>query len=134
MVFFGILKRKRIKNDVVQKFHLSNKWPNHVVILDENNFNDFISQYPLSIVDFWASWCGPCTIMAPRIRRLSRIYNRKVAFGKLDTQKHVAIAKQYKIMGIPHLIFFRYGKKIISITGVRSIGDLKDIIDNLLEK
>jgi len=72
--------------------------------------------------------------LTPRIRRLSRIYYRKVAFGKLDTQKYVAIVKQYKIMGISHLIFFRYGKKILSITGVRSIGDLKDIIDNLLEK
>ena len=85
-------------------------------------------------VDFWASWCAPCRVIAPRIRRLSKIYKGKVAFGKLDTQKNQDIAKQYKIMGIPHLAFFSYGKKISSMTGVKSVGDIKNVIDDLLKK
>lgn len=134
MVYLGIFKRKRRNRDSDQKAPSVGEWPGYVVTLEEKNFNEFIQKYPLSIVDFWASWCAPCKIIAPRIRRLSKIYKGKVAFGRLNTQKNEDIAKQYHIMGIPHLAFFRYGKKITSITGVRSIGDLKDKIDDLLKK
>ncbi len=109
-------------------------WPDYVVTLDSKNINEFIQKYSLSIIDFWAPWCVPCKTIAPRIRRLSKIYNGKVAFGKIDTQKNQDISKQYGIMGIPHLAFFRYGKKITSVTGVKSIGYLKKLIENILDK
>jgi thioredoxin 1 len=110
------------------------EWPDHVLTLKKNSFKDFIQKYPLSIVDFWAPWCAPCKVMGPRLRRLSKIYKGRVAFGKLDTQKHPDIAKQYKILGIPHLVFFEYGKKIVTITGLRSVGSIKTVIDDLLKK
>jgi len=132
MKFLGIFKQKKRNSD--QATLTEKDWPDYVVTLDGKNFNKFIEKYPLSIVDFWAPWCAPCRTMAPRLRRLSKIYKGKVAFGKLDTQKNQDIARQYKIMGIPHLVFFRYGKKLTSITGVRSIGDLKDTVDDLLKK
>lgn len=134
MIYIGIFKRKDDKPSSDQKAHSVKEWPDHVVTLEGNNFNKFIEKYPLSIVDFWAPWCAPCRIIAPRIRRLSKIYKGKVAFGKLDTQKNQDIAKQYKIMGIPHLAFFSYGKKISSMTGVKSVGDIKNVIDDLLKK
>ena len=134
MIYIRIFKRKDDKPGFDQKDHSVKEWPDHVVTLEGNNFNKFIEKYPLSIVDFWAPWCAPCRVIAPRIRRLSKIYKGKVAFGKLNTQKNEDIAKQYHIMGIPHLVFFRYGKKVTSITGVRSIGDLKDTVDDLLKR
>ena len=72
--------------------------------------------------------------MVPRLRRLSKIYIGKVAFGKLNTRNDHDIAKQYKIIGIPHLGFFKYGKKISSMTGVKSIREIKATIDNLLNQ
>ncbi len=134
MIFFGLFKRKQKVRGSNRRSLSANEWPDHVITLEGKNFNDFIEKYPLSMVDFWAPWCAPCKAMIPRVRRLSKIYNGKVAFGKLDTQKNQDIAKQYKIMGIPHLVFFRYGGKITSITGVKSIGDIKNVIENLLEK
>ena len=134
MIYIGFFKRKDDKPSFDQKAHSVKEWPNHVVTLEGNNFNKFIEKYPLSIVDFWAPWCAPCRIIAPRIRRLSKIYKGKVAFGKLDTQKNQDIVKQYKIMGIPYLAFFSYGKKISSMTGVKSVGDIKNVIDDLLKK
>lgn len=134
MIYLGIFKRKEGKHGFDGKVPPVNEWPDYVVTLDGKNFNEFIQKYPLSIVDFWAPWCAPCRVIAPRIRRLSKIYKGKVAFGRLNTQNNEDIAKQYHIMGIPHLVFFRYGKKVTSITGVRSIGDLKDKIDALLKK
>jgi len=134
MIILGIFNKKRKESEKDPKNSLVDKWPDHVISLDENNFEDFIQKYPLSLVDFWAPWCGPCKMMAPRMRRLATIYKKKVAFGKLDTQKNQDIAKQYKIMGIPHFAFFRYGKKIASMTGVKSVGNIKDTIDDLLKK
>jgi thioredoxin 1 len=134
MVILGIFdfnKKRKISDKQVLS---DSQWPDYGVTLDEMNFDNFIQKYPLSIVDFWASWCAPCRAMAPRLRRLSKIYKGKVAFGKLNTQEHQDIAKKYKIMGIPHLVFFSYGKKINSITGLKSIGDIKDTIDGLLKK
>ena len=129
----GLFKRKVLRDPDRKAFSVG-KWPDYVVTLNGKNFNEFIQKYPLSLVDFWAPWCAPCRTMAPRLRRLSKIYKGKVAFGKLDTQANEDIAKKYKIMGIPHLMFFRYGKKVSTVTGVRSVGDLKDIIDDLLKK
>jgi len=134
MIYLGIFDYNK-KRKISHKQALFNgQWPDYVVTLDEKNITEFITKYPLSIVDFWASWCAPCRIMAPRLRRLSKIYKGKIAFGKLDIQNNQNIAKQYKIMGIPHLVFFKNGKKISSITGVKSIGDIKDIIDAFLKK
>ncbi len=134
MVVLGLLNRKKGKCDPDLNDLSTSEWPDYVSTLDEKNFSDFIQKYPLSVVDFWAPWCAPCRTMGPRLRRLSKIYKGKVAFGKLDTQSNEDIAKKYKIMGIPHLMFFRYGKKVSTVTGVRSVGDLKDIIDDLLKK
>jgi len=72
--------------------------------------------------------------MIPRFRRLSTIYNGKVAFGRLNTQQNEDISKKYKIMGIPHLAFFSYGRKLTSTTGLKSVGEIKDIVDDLLKK
>ena len=134
MLDFGIFKKKKNESEINREDSLVNKWPDHVVTLDGNNFDEFIQKYPLSVVDFWAPWCAPCKTMAPRMRRLSSIYKGKVAFGKLDTQKNQNIAKQYKIMGIPHFMFFKYGEKVSSMTGVKSVGKIKKEIEDLLNK
>ena len=134
MIYIGFFKRKDDKPVSNQKVHSHIEWPDHVVILDSKNFNKFIEKFPFSIVDFWAPWCAPCRVIAPRIRRLSKIYKGKVAFGKLDIQKNQNIANQYKIMGVPHLVFFSYGNKISSITGVKSVGEIKKVIDDIYKK
>ena len=133
MINLGIFdfNKKRQLSDKQPLFN--GKWPDYVVTLDENNITEFITKYPLSLVDFWASWCAPCREVAPRLRRLSKLYKGKIAFGKLDIQNNQDIAKEYNITGIPHLMVFKNGKKISSITGVKSIGDLKDTIDALLK-
>jgi len=134
MVVLGLFNRKKGKCGSDLSDLPASEWPDYVITLDEKNFSDFIQKYPLSAVDFWAPWCAPCRAMGPRLRRLSKIYKGKVAFGKLNTQENEDTSKKYKIMGIPHLIFFCNGKKISSATGVKSVGALKDIIDDLLKE
>lgn len=109
-------------------------WPDHVESLTSKTFHEFIRKYPLSMIDFWAPWCAPCKTMLPRLRRLERLYHGKIAIGRINTQDEKEIANQYHIMGIPHFVFFHYEKKIGSATGVKSIGDMKTLIDNYLSK
>jgi thioredoxin 1 len=109
-------------------------WPDHVESLTHETFHEFIGKYPLSMIDFWAPWCGPCKTMLPRLRRIERLYHGKIAIGRVNTQDEKDIADQYKIMGIPHFVFFHYTKKIGSTNGVKSVGDLKSLIDTYLSK
>lgn len=126
------LFKKKEKDD---KTHTKpSTWPTHVMTLDAKNFDSFIRSYPLTIVDFWAPWCSPCKTMLPRLRRLERLYQGKVAFGRLNTEQEKALSKKFDIMSIPYFGFFRYGKKIGSMTGVKSVGDMKDSIDSYLAK
>lgn len=125
-------KAKKIKENNSKK--ATEEVIDHIVTLDDKNFNEFIDKYPLSVVDFWALWCVPCRELTPRFRRLSKIYKGKVAFGKIDTQKHPEIAKKYKILTIPHIIIFSFGKKISSLSGLKSVGDLKKEIDACFKK
>lgn len=109
-------------------------WPTHVEELSRESFEEFTNKYPLTIIDFWAPWCKPCKTMIPRLRRLERIYQGKVAFGRLNTQEETELAQKYNIRGLPHFGIFRYGKKLGSATGTKSVGDLKDIIDKYRSK
>lgn len=103
-------------------------WPNHVEILNEENFNDFIEKFPMCFIDFWAPWCAPCKKMKPRMRRLSKIFEGKVAFGEVDIQKNKSLAKKYKIMSVPSFILFKNEKKKAFFTALKSTGEIKKII------
>ena len=127
-------KPKHDTKKPVQQASTINNWPDSVVTLDDKNIDEFIQTYPYVIIDFWAPWCAPCRTMGPRLRRLSKIYHGKVVFGKLDIKKHETVGKHYHIQGIPYLLCFRHGKKIVDITGVRSISSLKDTIGKLIKK
>jgi len=129
-----MIKLFKSKNKAQLESIKPDEWPTHVVSLNKTNFNDFINKYPLSVIDFWAPWCAPCKTMLPRLRRLERIYYKKVAFGRVNTQIEKNIAQNQNIMGIPHFGIFHYGKKVGSLTGVKSVGDMKNIIDNSVAK
>ena len=127
----SIFKSKK-KTDPSREAPPENLWPNKIITLSVDNFDEFIDKYPISIVDFSAEWCGPCKAMYPIIRQLSKEYKGKVAFGKVDIEKERAIAKKYRVMGVPKFIFFSYNKKIFSMTGMRKIDTMRKKIDDLL--
>ena len=119
MKFFKKKNNKKLEED---------DWPKYTEKLNDKNFNDFIEKYPICFVDFWAPWCQPCKKMTPRMRRLSKLFEKRVAFGKLNVQKNKEIANKFNIMSVPSLILFKDGKKKVFLTGVKSVGELKKII------
>ena len=77
-----------------------------------------VSSGNLTMVDFWASWCGPCRMVAPTIEKLANEYEGKAIVGKVNTDEEPALAQGLGIMNIPTVIFFKDGKEIDRKVGV----------------
>lgn len=82
-----------------------------VQTLSSDNFDSFIGQ-GVVVVDFHASWCGPCKTLGPIFQEIASELGSQAAFGKLDTDHASQIAKNYSIKTIPTLMIFRDGKEI----------------------
>ncbi|MCM8800392.1 MAG: thioredoxin [Candidatus Omnitrophica bacterium] len=102
--------------------------------INDNNFKKEVleSEFPV-LVDFWASWCMPCKIIAPIIEELSKEYEGKIKVCKLNVDENTRTATAYGIMSIPTLIFFKNGQIMKQVVGVLSKAELKkNIEENLL--
>jgi thioredoxin len=102
--------------------------------IDKKNFQEEIvdSKIPV-IIDFWASWCGPCQMMGPVFEELSKDYKEKLKFTKISTEEEQELANQFQVRGIPCLIITKKGKEIDRITGFAPKETLKQKIDAILE-
>ena len=87
------------------------------VEMTDATFKEMIQSHPLVVVDCWASWCGPCRMVAPIIEELSRDYVGRILFGKLDVDENREVSMQYNIMSIPTLLVFKNGKLVDTIIG-----------------
>ena len=88
----------------------------------ETNFNlgQLVSE-GVHVVDFWASWCGPCKTVAPVVEELRKKYEGKVGVHKVDVDENQDLAKEYGIKGIPCFIFFKDGVEITRVAGVKPL-------------
>ena len=99
-----------------------------MVHLSDANFASTVKSSPKLIVDCWAPWCGPCRMLAPTFEALAKDYKGKVSFGKLDTDESPKTAMSMGINSIPTLIFFKDGKQVERLVGVRPRGDIESVI------
>lgn len=81
------------------------------------------------LVDFWASWCGPCRMVGPIIEQLAEEYEGKVTVGKVNVDEESALASEFAVVSIPTIIIFKDGKQVEKLVGVRSFDDFCDILD-----
>ncbi len=111
---------------------LEDEWPISVKILSEDDFEDFIHKYPVTLIDFHSPHCGPCRAMSPKIRKLSKRYEKKTAFGKVNTRKNKALAEQYGVRSVPTIMIFKWGRRKKTIVGKRSMADIRNSLEDVL--
>jgi len=97
--------------------------------LDENNFDSFVKENKIAVVDFWAPWCMPCLALEPVIKEIDKKMP-EVAFGKLNVDENVELAKKYGIMSIPTIIIFVNGMEVDRIIGIASEEEIVDRISS----
>lgn len=92
------------------------------------NFNDIINGNQLTLVDFFATWCGPCKQMHPVIEQLKASEGENLRIIKLDVDKNEALASAYRIQSVPTLMLFRNGELLWRQSGAMSLADLKALL------
>ena len=103
------------------------------VEVNGNNFQQEVLESSIPVlVDFWASWCMPCRMLAPTIEKLAEENQGNLKVCKLNTDENQNISAQYGIQGIPTLIIFKEGKEVGRTVGVMSKEKLQEKLDPIL--
>jgi thioredoxin 1 len=100
--------------------------------LTKDNFNETIKE-GVSVVDFWAPWCGPCRMIAPIIDELAQDYEGRAKICKVNTDEEPEIAMQFGIRSIPTILFFKDGQIVDQMIGAAGKDVFTQKIDSLLD-
>lgn len=106
------------------------------MIVDKNKFDmktsfeQLIQSEVPVLIDFWATWCGPCIAMAPVLEELKADLGDKVRIVKVDIDKNLDLSVQMKVMGVPTLMLYKNGRLLWSESGTQTKAALKKIIES----
>ncbi len=97
----------------------------------DSNVKEVIASGKPVVIDFWATWCGPCMRLAPTIDELAEEYADKVVIGKYNIEEESDLSTDYRIMSIPTILFFKNGEQVRDL---RMTGATKDELKARIEK
>tara|TARA_R100000935_G_scaffold33807_1_gene54234 strand:+ start:1201 stop:1500 length:300 start_codon:yes stop_codon:yes gene_type:complete len=96
----------------------------------KSSFSEIIKDNSLTLVDFYADWCGPCKVLAPILKDTKETMGERVKIVKIDVDKNQPLASQYQVRGVPTLILFKDGKQLWRQSGVVSKEEIVRIIES----
>ncbi len=100
------------------------------VVITNENFEDEVVKSDIPVlVDFWASWCGPCKMLAPIIEELAKEYEGKVKVGKVNVDDEAELSLRFNILSIPTVILFKEGKEVNRLVGFSMKEDFEEMIN-----
>ena len=95
-------------------------------------FDTDVEAAPLAMVDFWASWCGPCKMLSPTVEAIAQEYDGKVLVGKVNVDEEPELARQFGVMSIPTVVFLKNGVEFDRKVGVMPGDVFTGILDDNL--
>ena len=101
------------------------------VALNKENFEDSIKS-GVTLVDFWAEWCGPCQMMLPILDQFSASMEGKMTVAKVNVDESPEVAGQFRVMSIPTLIVFKDGEPVETMVGVQQADQLEAVCSKYL--
>ena len=102
------------------------------VTITSENFSSLKNGNLPLVVDFWATWCGPCRMVSPIISELAEVYDGKVVIGKCDVEECEDLAAEFGIRNIPTILFFKSGEVVNKLVGAQSKAKIEEAIQQLL--
>ena len=102
------------------------------IVITNENFADILAQNDVVLVDFWATWCGPCRMLTPTVDEIAQDFDGKVAVCKCNVDDADQVAMQCGIRNIPTLLYFKGGQKVDKSVGVVSKNDIAAKLNALL--
>jgi thioredoxin 1 len=107
--------------------------PNTLTFTDAGWDTEVLQSDKPVLVDFWATWCGPCRAIAPSVDALADEYAGKVKVGKLDVDSNAATTMRYQVRGIPTLLMIKGGQVVDQLVGGASKSKIQELIDKHAE-
>jgi len=102
------------------------------VTITNENFESLKNGAQPLVVDFWATWCGPCRMVGPVISELAKEYEGKITIGKCDVEENEDLAVEYGIRNIPTILFFKDGQVVDKLVGAQPKAKFQEKFDALL--
>ena len=99
----------------------------HIKMISEDQFEKTI-EHGVTLVDFYADWCGPCRIVTPHLEAVAKEMEGKVTIVKIDVDKAQQVSSTYQITSIPTLVLFKDGKQVDTMVGVRDAKAIKEFV------
>lgn len=100
--------------------------------INSQNFETLLASGKPVVVDFWATWCGPCQMVGPLIEELAQEYDGRVILGKCDVDQDSDLPAQFNVRNIPTILFFKDGQLAKKLVGAQSKEVLKSAVEELL--